>query len=201
MKHTDIKKIITSKEEFIGSEVTVCGWVRTSRNSKSVAFAELNDGTSLKNIQVVIEKDGAADFKEPRVGMAVKVTGTAVEGRNNTVEINTTPENIVLLGDCPTDYPLQKKGHTLEFLRSMPHLRGRTNTFNAVWRVRSVLAAALHKYFQSNNYVYINTPLITGSDCEGAGEMFQVTTNGYTTEFKSEEEYVHRSKRRLQCCC
>jgi len=189
MKHTDIKKIITSKEEFIGSEVTICGWVRTSRNSKSVAFAELNDGTSLKNIQVVIEKDGAADFKEPRVGMAVKVTGTAVEGRNNTVEINTTPDNIQLLGDCPTDYPLQKKGHTLEFLRSMPHLRGRTNTFNAVWRVRSVLAAALHKYFQSNNYVYINTPLITGSDCEGAGEMFQVTTNGYTTEFKSEEEY------------
>lgn len=189
MKHTDIKSIIGSKEEFIGKTVTVCGWVRTSRNSKSVAFAELNDGTSLKNIQVVIEKNDSTDFKEPRVGMAVKVTGTAVEGRNNTVEINAVPGNIQILGDCPTDYPLQKKGHTLEFLRSIPHLRGRTNTFNAVWRVRSVLAASLHKYFQSNNYVYINTPLITGSDCEGAGEMFQVTTNGYTTEYKSEEEY------------
>lgn len=189
MKHTDIKAIITSKEDFIGRSVTVCGWVRTSRNSKSVAFAELNDGTSLKNIQIVIERDGNSDFKEPRVGMAVKVTGTAVEGRNNTVEINAVPADIHIIGDCPTDYPLQKKGHTLEFLRSIPHLRGRTNTFNAVWRVRSVLAAALHEYFQSNNYVYINTPLITGSDCEGAGEMFQVTTNGYTTEFKSEEEY------------
>lgn len=189
MKHTDIKKIIKSKEEFIGQNVTVCGWVRTSRNSKSIAFVELNDGTSLKNIQVVIEKESDPDFKEPRVGMSVKVTGNVVEGRNNTVEINCTPADIQLLGTCPSDYPLQKKGHTLEFLRSMPHLRGRTNTFNAVWRVRSVLAEAIHRYFQENNYVYINTPLITGSDCEGAGEMFQVTTNGYTTEFKNVEDY------------
>lgn len=189
MKHTDITKIIKSKEEFIGQDVTVCGWVRTSRNSKSVAFVELNDGTSLKNIQVVIEKGADPDFKEPRVGMSVKVMGKAVEGRNNTVEINCAPADIQLLGSCPSDYPLQKKGHTLEFLRSMPHLRGRTNTFNAVWRVRSVLAEAIHRYFQENNYVYINTPLITGSDCEGAGEMFQVTTNGYTTEFKNEEDY------------
>ena len=187
MKHIDIKNIITS-QDFADKEVTVCGWVRTSRNSKSVAFIELNDGTSLKNIQVVVEKC-ESDYKEPRVGMSVKVTGKAVAGRNNTVEINTTPEAITILGDAPTDYPLQKKGHTLEFLRTIPHLRGRTNTFNAVWRVRSVLAAAIHEYFQSNNYVYINTPLITGSDCEGAGEMFQVTTNGFTTEYKTEEEY------------
>ena len=188
MKHTDIKNIITDSASFIGSQVTVCGWVRTSRNSKSVAFVEVNDGTSLKNIQVVVEK-GEGDYKEPRVGMSVKVTGTAVEGRNGIAEINTVPENIEILGDCPTDYPLQKKGHTLEFLRTMPHLRGRTNTFNAVFRVRSVLAQAIHTYFQSHNYVYVNTPLITGSDCEGAGEMFQVTTIGYNTEYKSEEEY------------
>ena len=187
MKHTDIKEIIGS-QDFVGKTVTVCGWVRTSRNSKSVAFIELNDGTSLKNIQVVVEK-GEADFKEPRVGTSVKVEGTVVAGRNNTVEINATPETITVFGDAPTDYPLQKKGHTLEFLRSIPHLRGRTNTFNAVWRVRSVLAAAIHEYFQSHNYVYVNTPLITGSDCEGAGEMFQVTTNGFTTEYKTEEEY------------
>ena len=187
MKHTDIKDIITSAG-FVGSEVTVCGWVRTSRNSKSVAFIELNDGTSLKNIQVVVEK-GDGDYKEPRVGMALKVIGKAVEGRNNTVEINAVPENITILGDCPTDYPLQKKGHTLEFLRSMPHLRSRTNTFNAVWRVRSTLAKAIHDYFQSHNYVYVNTPLITGSDCEGAGEMFTVTTNGFSHDFKTEEEY------------
>ena len=187
MKHIDVKEIISSKD-YVGREVTVCGWVRTSRNSKSVAFVELNDGTSLKNIQVVVEK-GDTDYKEPRVGMSLKVTGTVTEGRNNTVEINAAPDGITVLGECPQDYPLQKKGHTLEFLRSMPHLRGRTNTFNAVWRVRSVLAASLHEFFQKNNYVYVNTPLITGSDCEGAGEMFQVTTNGYTTEFKSEEEY------------
>ena len=169
MKHIDIKEIIC-KNDFIGQEVTVCGWVRTSRNSKSVAFVEMNDGTSLKNIQVVIEK-GDSDFKEPRVGMSLKVVGKVVEGRNNTVEINAFPDNITILGDCPTDYPLQKKGHSLEFLRSIPHLRSRTNTFNAVWRVRSVLAAAIHRYFQNNNYVYINT------------------TNGYTTEYKSEEDY------------
>ena len=187
MKHIDIKNVITT-QEYVGKTVTVCGWVRTSRNSKSVAFIELNDGTSLKNIQVVVEK-GDSDFKEPRVGMAVKVEGTVVAGRNNTVEINITPDALTVLGDAPTDYPLQKKGHTLEFLRTIPHLRGRTNTFNAVWRVRSVLAAAIHRYFQEHNYVYVNTPLITGSDCEGAGEMFQVTTNGFTTEYKTEEEY------------
>ena len=159
MKHTDIKDIITSGE-FVGKEVTVCGWVRTSRNSKSVAFVEVNDGTSLKNIQVVVEKC-ETDFKERRVGMSVKVTCKVVEGRNNTFEINTAPDGIEVLGDAPTDYPLQKKGHTLEFLRTIPHLRGRTNTFNAVMRVRSVLASALHEYFQSHNYVYVNTPLLT----------------------------------------
>ncbi|MBR1591783.1 MAG: asparagine--tRNA ligase [Ruminococcus sp.] len=187
MKHTDIKEIISS-DKYIGQQVTVCGWVRTSRNSKSVAFIELNDGTSLKNIQIVVEK-GEGEYKEPRVGMSLKATGNIVEGRNHTKEINALPSHITILGDCPTDYPLQKKGHTLEFMRSIPHLRSRSNTFNAVWRVRSVLAAALHEYFQKNNYVYINTPLITGSDCEGAGEMFQVTTVGYNAEYKSEEEY------------
>ncbi|MBR2283708.1 MAG: asparagine--tRNA ligase [Ruminococcus sp.] len=188
MKHIDIKEIISKPSEFIGSSVTVCGWVRTSRNSKSVAFIELNDGTSLRNIQVVVDK-GEGEYKEPRVGTSVRVEGLVVEGRNNTAEINAVPGDIFVFGDAPTDYPLQKKGHTLEFLRSMPHLRGRTNTFNAVFRVRSVLAQAIHSYFQQHNYVYLNTPLITGSDCEGAGEMFQVTTIGYSSEYKSEEDY------------
>ncbi len=187
MKHIDIADIIKS-QEYVDQTITVCGWVRTSRNSKSVAFVEVNDGTSLKNIQVVVEK-GDGEYKEPRVGMSVKVTGKVVAGRNNTVEINAVPQDIEILGDCPTDYPLQKKGHSLEFLRSIPHLRGRSNTFNAVWRVRSVLAEAIHKYFQSHNFVYINTPLITGSDCEGAGEMFQVTTIGYSNDYKNEAEY------------
>ena len=188
MKHIDIREVVNSPE-LINQIVTVCGWVRTSRNSKNVAFIELNDGTTFKHIQIVVDKGGCPDYKEPRVGNSLKIEGKLVEGRNNTVEICTEPENIVILGDCPTDYPLQKKGHTLEFLRTMPHLRGRTNTFNAVFRVRSVMADAVHDYFQSKNFVYVNTPLITGSDCEGAGEMFLVTTNGYTNEFKSEEEY------------
>ncbi|MDE6036514.1 MAG: asparagine--tRNA ligase [Ruminococcus sp.] len=187
MKHIDIKNLLSSKAE--NQEVTVCGWVRTSRNSKSVAFIEVNDGTSLKNIQVVVDKSADTDYKVARVGTSVKVTGELVEGRNNTVEINAVPSGVDILGTCPEDYPLQKKGCTMEYLRTMPHLRGRTNTFNAVWRVRSVLASAIHKYFQQNNYVYVNTPLITGSDCEGAGEMFNVTTIGYSTEYKSEEDY------------
>ena len=188
MKHIDIRDIFENAQ-YIGNSVTVCGWVRTSRDSKNVAFIELNDGTTFKHIQVVVDKTQKTDYKAPRVGTSLKVVGTVVEGRNNTVEIAVNPDDIVILGDCPTDYPLQKKGHTLEFLRTMPHLRGRTNTFNAVQRIRSVMAAAIHRYFQDRKYVYINTPLITGSDCEGAGEMFQVTTIGYSENYKNETEY------------
>ena len=187
MKHTDIKEVF--EKPAYGEQVTVCGWVRTSRDSKNVAFAELNDGTSLKHIQIVLDKESGKAFPEDalKLGTSLKVTGKVVEGRNNTPEINA--EEIEVLGSCPAEYPLQKKRHTLEFLRTMPHLRGRTNTFNAMLRVRSVLAASLHEYFQKHNYVYVNTPLITGSDCEGAGEMFQVTTIGYSDKYKSEEEY------------
>ncbi len=187
MKHIDIKEVF-SNSALINKTVTVCGWVRTSRDSKNVAFIELNDGTSLKHLQIVIDKasDIALD-QALKLGTSLKVTGTVVEARQVAVEINAS--EIEVLGTCPPEYPLQKKRHTLEFLRTMPHLRGRTNTFNAVFRVRSVMAEAIHSFFQSKNYVYVNTPLITGSDCEGAGEMFQVTTIGYNTEYKNEEEY------------
>ncbi len=187
MKHIDIKEVFTNPA-LINKTVTVCGWVRTSRDSKNVAFIELNDGTSLKHLQIVIDKasDIALD-QALKLGTSLKVTGTVVEARQAAVEINAA--EIEVLGTCPPEYPLQKKRHTLEFLRTMPHLRGRTNTFNAVFRVRSVMAEAIHSFFQSKNYVYVNTPLITGSDCEGAGEMFQVTTIGYNTEYKNEEEY------------
>lgn len=193
MKHIDIKDIMADKE-YIGKEVVVCGWIRTSRDSKNMAFMELNDGTTLKHIQLVIDKstfskaDSLTDFM--KLGSALKVTGTVVPSavaKDGGVEINVT--DIILLGDCPLDYPLQKKRHTLDYLRTMPHLRLRTNTFNAVFRVRSVLATAIHQYFQDRGYVYINTPLITGSDCEGAGEMFKVTTIGYSDKYKSAEEY------------
>ena len=188
MKHTDIKSILTDPS-FIGKKTVICGWVRTSRDSKNVAFIELNDGTSLKHLQIVIDK---ADFEDISSfmpgGTALKVTGTVVKGMvNNAVEVNA--EEISVLGVSPADYPLQKKRTTLEFLRTMPHLRVRTNTFNAVFRVRSVAAEAIHRFFQTRNYVYINTPLLTGSDCEGAGEMFKVTTIGYSDQYKNEEEY------------
>ncbi len=187
MKHTDIIEVFRNKEH-IGQSVTVCGWVRTARNSKNVAFIELNDGTSLKHLQIVIDKALDIDYEDAlHLGTSLKVVGTVVEGRQGAPEINAA--EITVIGTCPADYPLQKKRHTLEFLRTMPHLRGRTNTFNAVLRVRSVLAEAIHKYYQDRGYVYINTPLITASDCEGAGEMFQVTTVGYAPDCKSEEDY------------
>lgn len=187
MQHIDIKEIFVNPD-YLEQTVTVCGWVRTSRNSKTMAFIALNDGTSLPHLQIVIDKASGIAFEEAMpLGTSLKVTGKVVAGQNGTVEINA--ESITVLGTCPAEYPLQKKRHTLEFLRTMPHLRGRTNTFNAVMRVRSVLANAIHEYFQTRNYVYVNTPLITGSDCEGAGEMFQVTTNGFTQEYKTEEEY------------
>ena len=188
MKHTDVKEILLDSS-LIGTQVTVCGWVRTSRDSKNMAFIELNDGTSLKHLQIVIDKSQLSDISEFMPGgTALKVVGTVVEGAvNNAVEVNA--KEISVLGACPGDYPLQKKRCSLEFLRTIPHLRVRTNTFNAVLRVRSVAAAAIHRFFQSNNFVYINTPLLTASDCEGAGEVFKVTTIGYSDKYKSEEEY------------
>ncbi len=188
MKHTDIKAILTDAD-YINTDVTVCGWVRTSRDSKNMAFIELNDGTSLKHLQIVIDKSKLSDISAFMPGgTAIMVKGTVVKGAvSSAVEINA--EEISLLGTCPGDYPLQKKRCSLEFLRTIPHLRVRTNTFNAVFRVRSVAAAAIHSFFQMNNFVYINTPLLTASDCEGAGEVFKVTTIGYSDKYKNEEEY------------
>lgn len=188
MKHTDIKEILKDAS-YIGTQVTVCGWVRTSRDSKNMAFIELNDGTSLSHLQIVIDKSKLSEISSFMPGgTALKVIGTVVKGAvNNAVEVNA--DEITLLGECPSDYPLQKKRCSLEFLRTIPHLRVRTNTFNAVLRVRSVAAAAIHSFFQQNNYVYIHTPLLTASDCEGAGEVFKVTTIGYSDKYKSEEEY------------
>lgn len=188
MFHIDLFEI-TKDKSYVGKEVTVCGWVRTARDSKNVAFLALNDGTTLRHMQIVIDK---ATLTPPEgalhLGAAVKVVGTVVEGmKGEDVEINAT--HVEVLGDCPGDYPLQKKFQKLETLRETPHLRVRTNTFNAVFRVRSVLSHAIHRYFQDRHYLYINTPLITGSDCEGAGEMFKVTTIGYSDKYKDEASY------------
>ena len=188
MKHIDIIDIMNNSD-FIGKSVTVCGWVRTSRDSKNMAFLELNDGTTLKHLQIVIDKAVISDISEyMKLGTSLKVEGTVVKSvvAVDSVEINA--EKITVLGVCPPEYPLQKKRHTLEYLRTIPALRVRTNTFNAVFRVRSVISACIHEFFQSRHYTYIHTPLITGSDCEGAGEMFKVTTLPFDHSFKTEEE-------------
>ena len=189
MKHTDIIEVF-EKSELVGTDVTVYGWVRTSRDSKNMAFIELNDGTSLKHLQIVINKSDFEDISDyMKLGTSLKISGTVVKSAVavDSVEINAA--GISVLGECPQDYPLQKKRHTLEYLRTIPHLRVRTNTFNAVFRVRSVVSACIHEFFQARHFVYVHTPLITASDCEGAGEMFKVTTIGYSDKYKNEEEY------------
>ncbi len=190
MKHTDIKILFESGEKYAGTTVTVCGWVRTWRDSKSIAFIELNDGTSLKNLQLIIEKDKLPE-KEIKpalvVGCALKVDGKFIPSERNGYELCVS--GITVIGGCPQDYPLQKKHHTLEFLRTIPHLRPRTKYFEAVFAVRNALSFAIHKYFNKNGYKYVHTPIITGSDCEGAGEMFRVTTQPWNAVYKDEKGY------------
>ncbi len=188
MKHTDIKDLFASSDKYSNGSVTVCGWVRTARESKSISFIELNDGTCLRNIQLVIDKENAKTvYALPSVGTALKVTGNFVPSERNGYEIAVT--DMEVLGECPADYPLQKKFHTLEYLRTIPHLRPRTRFFEAVFAVRNELSFAIHKYFHSHGYKYMHTPILTGSDCEGAGEMFRVTTQPWNANYKNEEEY------------
>ena len=190
MKHTDIKELFAHPEKYTGKDVIVCGWVRTSRDSKTVAFIEINDGTSFKNVQLIAEKDKIPENKLRSVmpvGSALKAAGKFIESEKNGYEI--TLAEVGLLGSAPEDYPLQKKRHTLEFLRTIPHLRARTRYFEAVFAVRDALSHAVHDYFHRNNYKYVHAPIITGSDCEGAGEMFRVTTQDWNAKYKSESEY------------
>ncbi len=188
MKHTDIYDILNGKVG-LGQTVTVCGWVRTFRDSATVAFLEVADGTSFSRLQAVVDKNAVAlDSECAKNGASVCIKGEIVKAyKGNGVELNA--REVTLLGKCPPEYPIQKKRTTLEFLRSIPHLRLRTNTFTAVFRVRSVAAQAIHRYFHENRYYYMNTPIITASDCEGAGEMFRVTTQPYDAKAGSEEEY------------
>lgn len=188
MKHIDIAAVLQDKT-LIGSKVTVCGWVRTSRDSAAVAFLELTDGTSFSRLQVVVDKSKLElDPECTKCGASVTATGIVVKAfKGDGAELNA--ESVSLLGKCPNDYPIQKKRTTLDFLRGIPHLRLRTNTFSAVFRVRSVAAQAIHRYFHERRFYYVHTPLITASDCEGAGEMFRVTTQPWNAKYDSEEAY------------
>ena len=188
MKHIDIAAVLQDKT-LIGSKVTVCGWVRTSRDSAAVAFLELTDGTSFSRLQVVVDKSKLElDPECTKCGASVTATGIVVKAfKGDGAELNA--ESVSLLGKCPNDYPIQKKRTTLDFLRGIPHLRLRTNTFSAVFRVRSVAAQAIHRYFHERRFYYVHTPLITASDCEGAGEMFRVTTQPWNAKYDNEETY------------
>lgn len=179
MKRTQLKKIFSDYEKLGGAEVTVCGWAKTVRDSKTFGFIELNDGSYFKNCQIVFERNKVENYDEvakQNVGACIKVTGKVVVTPENKQPFEINADKIEVLGVSSPDYPLQKKRHTLEFLRTIPHLRPRTNTFNAVFKIRSEAAYAIHKFFNERGFVYVHTPIITGSDCEGAGAMFQTTT-------------------------
>ena len=176
IQRTKISELLTLTN--YGSEVNVKGWVRTRRGSKQVAFVALNDGSTIKNVQIVIdlEKIDEELVKKISTGTCLSVNGTLVEsiGGGQSVEVQAT--EIEILGECDNTYPLQKKGQTMEFMRSVAHLRPRTNTFGAIFRIRHNMAYAIHKFFHDKGFYYFHTPIITASDCEGAGQMFQVTT-------------------------
>ena len=172
------RTLFRNHKEYDQKEVEICGWVKSNRGSKKFGFLVINDGTFFEPIQVVYdqEMDNFDVISKLNVGTAVIVNGTVIVTPDAKQPFEIHAKSVEVEGECPSDYPLQKKRHTLEYLRSISHLRPRTNTFQAVFRVRSQIAYAIHKFFQERDFVYVHTPLITGQDCEGAGEMFQVTT-------------------------
>jgi len=175
MKRTKVIDVL--KRQDYGNEVKVCGWVRTKRGSKSVNFIALNDGSTINNVQIVADSDKFDEvLKNITTGACLCVSGTLTESIGSGQNVEIQANNIELLGACPTDYPMQKKGQSFEYMRQHAHLRLRTNTFGAVMRIRHNMAIAIHKFFHDRGFFYFNTPIITASDCEGAGEMFQVTT-------------------------
>ena len=174
----DVKDLFSEIAKYEGKEVTLEGWVRNNRNQSNFGFIDFNDGTYFKNLQLVYDKD-LKDFdniSKIRVGSAIRVEGKIIKSEGNGQSHEMKVSSVEVLGDCPEDYPIQPKRHTREFLREVAYLRPRTNLFSAVFRVRSVAAQAIHEYFQSNNYVYFHSPIITGADCEGSGQMFNITT-------------------------
>ncbi len=197
MERTEIKKIFKDAESFCGKTVTVCGWAKTVRDSKAFGFIELNDGSYFKNCQVVFAREKIDNYDEiagQNVGACLKVTGKLVLTPERSQPFEIHAESVEVLGASSPDYPLQKKRHSLEFLRTIPHLRPRTNTFNAVFKIRSEAAFAIHKFFNERGFVYVHTPIVTGSDCEGAGAMFQITTLDLENVPKTKEGQVDYSQ-------
>ena len=179
MKRIQLKEIFKNSSNFGGKTVTVCGWARNLRDGKTFGFIDLNDGSYFKNCQIVFDRDKISNYDEvakQNVGACFSVTGKVILTPENKQPFEINADSIEVLGMSSPDYPLQPKRHSLEFLRTIAHLRPRTNTFNAVFKIRSEAAYAIHSFFNERGFVYVHTPIITGSDCEGAGAMFQVTT-------------------------
>lgn len=192
MQLTTVKELFAEREKYLNTEVEVGGWIRSIRDSKAFGFIVLNDGTCFDTLQIVYHDtmNNFAEVSKLNVGAAILVKGTLVPTPEAKQPFEIQATEVVVEGPSSSDYPLQKKRHSFEYLRTISHLRPRTNTFQAVFRVRSLAAYAIHKFFQEQGFVYVNTPLITGSDCEGAGEMFQVTTMDLTNTPMTEDGKV-----------
>ena len=191
-----IKELYRNQEKYFDKEVEISGWIRTVRDSKTFGFLEINDGSFFKNLQVVFDNslENFSEICKYTLSTSVTVTGTLVKTENAKQPFEVKAKKVELLALADSDYPLQKKRHTMEYLRTIAHLRPRTNTFNAVFRVRSAASFAIHKFFQERNFVYVHTPIITGSDCEGAGEMFNVNAFDLKNIEKLENGEVDYSK-------
>ena len=196
MELTEIRELFRNKEQYFDKKITVGGWVRSIRDGKSFGFIVLNDGTFFEPLQIVYgdSLDNFDEINRINVGAALIVTGTLVSTPEAKQPFEIQADEVIIEGTTTPDYPLQKKRHTMEYLRTITHLRARTNTFQAVFRVRSLAAYAIHKFFQERGFVYVHTPLITGSDCEGAGEMFGVTTLDMNEIPRTEEGAIDYTK-------
>ncbi len=196
MQLTTVKELFAEPEKYLDKEIRVGGWIRSIRDSKAFGFIVLNDGSCFETLQIVYHDtmDNFAEISKLNVGAAILVKGTLVATPEAKQPFEIQAEEVAVEGLSSADYPLQKKRHTFEYLRTITHLRPRTNTFQAVFRVRSLIAYAIHQYFQEQGFVYVHTPLITGSDCEGAGEMFQVTTLDLKDLPKKEDGSIDYSK-------
>jgi len=196
MEKTTVRNIFKNTDNYIGKDVTLSGWVRTLRDSKTFGFIELNDGTFFKNLQIVFddELENFNDVLKTSISSSITVSGTLVSTPNAKQSFELKADNITIECLSPLDYPIQKKQTSLEFLRSIAHLRPRTNTFSAVFRVRSLLAYAIHNFFRERDFIYVHTPIITASDAEGAGEMFTVSSLDLNNLPKSEDGTVNFSE-------
>lgn len=196
MELVDVRELYKNQENYIGKTISVGGWVRSVRDSKTFGFIVLHDGTFFETLQIVYHEnlENFSDISKLNVGSAITVTGELVATPNAKQPFEIQANEVEIEGSSTPDYPLQKKRHSLEYLRTISHLRPRTNTFQAVFRVRSLISHAIHKFFQDRDFIYVHTPIITGSDAEGAGEMFRVTTLDLNNPPKNDEGMVDDSK-------